>query len=171
VINPGSERAASVTETNRIGVMGTRAAVLSEAYVRALKSINPDLHVFQQACPLLVPLIEENWIHDPLTNMVLYRYLQAILKQGIDTLVMGCTHYPIIKDAIQRIAGQDVQLVDASIGLIAEIEKSVKLREGAAGSAGEIQIACTDLTPHLEKLMHHLLEPCVPKSVRVVDVG
>ena len=171
VINPGSERAASLTETNRIGIMGTRATVLSEAYVRTLKSINPDLQVFQQACPLLVPLIEENWIHDPLTNMVLYRYLQTILQQRIDVLVLGCTHYPILKASIQKVAGQDVQLVDASIGLIAEIEKSVELRENAAISGGEIQIACTDLTPQLEKFMRQLLEPFVPKSVRVVDVG
>ena len=84
---------------------------------------------------------------------------------------MGCTHYPILKDSIQKIAGQDVQLVDASIGLIAEIEKSVKLREDAASIGGEIQIACTDLTPRLEKLMRRSLEPFVPKSVRVVDVG
>jgi glutamate racemase len=171
VINPGSKRAASLTETNRIGIIGTRATVLSEAYVRTLKSINPDLQVFQQACPLLVPLIEENWIHDPLTNMVLYRYLQTILQEGIDVLVMGCTHYPILKDSIQKITGQDVQLVDASMGLIAEIEQSVELREGAASSGGEIQIACTDLTPQLEKLMHQLLEPFVPNSVRVVEVG
>jgi len=151
VINPGSERAASLTETNRIGIMGTRATVLSEAYVRTLKSINPDLQVFQQACPLLVPLIEENWIHDPLTNMVLYRYLQTILQQRIDVLVLGCTHYPILKASIQEAAGQDVQLVDVSIGLIAEIEKSVKLREGAASSGGEIQIACTDLNSPIGK--------------------
>ena len=96
VINPGSERAASLTETNRIGIMGTRATVLSEAYVRTLKSINPDLQVFQQACPLLVPLIEENWIHDPQTWFSTAT-LQTIQQQRIDVLVSGCTRYPILK--------------------------------------------------------------------------
>jgi glutamate racemase len=171
VIIPGAQRAAAVTKTGRIGIMGTRATVNSEAYVKTLKAINPDLQVFQQECPLLVPLIEENWIHDPLTNMVLYRYLQAVLKQQIDVLVMGCTHYPILKDAIQRVVGPDVQLVDASIALVAEIEKTVALRESAASSGGEINFACTDLTPHLEKLAHKILEPFAPKSIRVVTVS
>jgi glutamate racemase len=167
VIQPGAQRSAALTKTGRIGIMGTRATVLSEAYVRTLKNINPDLQAFQQACPLLVPLIEENWIHDPLTNMVLYRYLQSLLKQQIDVLVMGCTHYPILKDAIQKVVGNDVQLVEASPGLITEMENSIDLKKSGEG---EIHFTCTDLTPHLENLTHQLLTPLAPKSIRVVNL-
>lgn len=138
VINPGSERAASLTETNRLGIMGTRATVLSEAHVRTLKSINPDLQFFNKPA---------HWIHDPLTNMVLYRYLQTILQQGIDVLVMGCTHYPILKDSIQKIAGQDVQLVDASIDLTAQIEKSVNSKKAPPALAEKFRLPAPILLP------------------------
>lgn len=169
VIQPGSKTAASLTQNGRIGVMGTRATVLSEAYVHALKQIRSSLHVYQQPCPLLVPLIEENWVFDPLTNMVLYRYLQSLLKEKIDVLVMGCTHYPILRNAIQKVVTPAVQLVDAGPGLIEQLESSMTLSQDAAN--GEIHIVCTDLTPHLEKLMHQLVDPLKPKSIRLVDVG
>lgn len=169
VIEPGSQTAVEKSASGRIGIMGTRATVMSEAYVKTIKKLNPEFQVFQQACPLLVPLIEENWVFDPLTNMVLYRYLQSLLQERIDVLVMGCTHYPILRESIQKVAGPNVQLVDAASGLIQILEASMTLSTDA--SRGEIQVFCTDLTPHLEKLMQTLLHPLEPKSVRLVDVG
>ena len=182
VIQPGSETAASLTKNGRIGIMGTRATVNSEAYVRLLKGLNSELKITQQACPLLVPLIEENWIHNPLTNMVLYRYLQSILKESVDVLVMGCTHYPILKPAIQKVVGPEIQLVDASIGLVKELAPvilsnpvvqsgPVILSEAKDLSAkGEIKIACTDLTPHLKTLITQILTPFEPKSIEIVHL-
>jgi len=169
VIEPGSQTAISQTQNGRIGIMGTRATVMSEAYVKTIKKLNSDVQVYQQACPLLVPLIEENWIFDPLTNMVLYRYLQSILRENIDVLVMGCTHYPILREAIQKVVGPGVQLVDAASGLIKILESSLSLSSDV--SRGETHVACTDLTPHLEKLMHQLVDPLKPKTIRLVDIA
>lgn len=168
VIEPGSQTAVARTKSGRIGIMGTRATVMSEAYVKTIKKLNAETQVYQQACPLLVPLIEENWVFDPLTNMVLYRYLQSLLKENIDVLVMGCTHYPILREAIQKVVGPNVELVDAASGLIQILERSMPLATDA--SRGEINVVCTDLTPHLEKLMHQLVDPLKPKSIRLVDV-
>src|SRR4051812_16924405 len=160
VITPGARLAAEATQTGKIGVIGTRATVLSQAYVHAVRAIDPKLEVFQQACPLLVPLIEENWIDDPLTNMVIFRYMSTVMKQPIDTLVLGCTHYPVLKTAIQKVVGNAIQLVDSPMGLIAEFEATFKLSDAKQG--GEIHIVCTDLTSHLESLMTKLLMPLKP---------
>jgi glutamate racemase len=169
VITPGARLARAATKTGNIGVMGTRATVNSEAYVKAIKSLDSNLQVFQQACPLLVPLIEENWVDDPLTNMVIYRYLQSILKHPIDTLVLGCTHYPILKDAIKKVAGNSIELIDSPAGIVADLDLKMKL--SAESGRGEIHVVCTDLTAHLEQLMAKLLSPIIPKSVRLVDLG
>lgn len=168
VIQPGSLAALERTKNGRIGVMGTRATVLSQAYVHALQALRPEVEVFQQACPLLVPLIEENWIHDPLTNMVLYRYLQSLLKESIDVLIMGCTHYPILKEAIARVTGPNVTLVDASMKLAEDLKG---LDAASSTGSGEIHIACTDLTPHLENLIKQLLSPLNVTSLRLVNVS
>lgn len=169
VIMPGARRAAKLTQTGRIGVIGTRATILSNAYVQAAHSFNTDIEVYQQSCPLLVPLIEENWIDDPLTNMVIYRYLQNLLRHPIDTLILGCTHYPILKSSIERVVGPSIQLVDSAAGLIDELETGFTLRTDKG--QGAIHIACTDLTAHLEQLMAKLLSPLSPKSIRLVDLG
>jgi glutamate racemase len=169
VITPGAKLAAQATKTKKIGVLGTRATVLSQAYVHAIQKIDPSIEVQQQACPLLVPLVEENWIDDPLTNMVIYRYLQDLLKQPIDTLVLGCTHYPVLKNAFQKVVGSSVELIDSPLGIIAELERDFKL--SVEKDCGEIHVVATDLTTHLEQLIASLILPLKPKSVKLVDLG
>lgn len=171
VIQPGAKAAVEATRTGQIGVMGTRATVLSEAYPRAVQALRADVHVAQQACPLLVPLIEEGWTDDPLTNMVIFRYIQNLTRQTttpLDTLILGCTHYPVLKPAIQNVAGPDIQLVDSTGGLIAEMEERLQLAR--TPSDGGIRLVCTDLTRHLENLMTRLLAPLLPGSIEVVDL-
>jgi glutamate racemase len=114
VIAPGAQAAATATRNGHIGVIGTRATIKSGAYERALLELNGELQVSARACPLLVPLIEEGWLQSEVTDKVLMQYLEPLLADGIDTLVLGCTHYPLLRPAIGRLLGDAVTLVDAA---------------------------------------------------------
>ncbi|MGH8047879.1 MAG: glutamate racemase, partial [Chthoniobacterales bacterium] len=114
VIDPGAAAAVRASKSGRIGVIGTRATIGSRAYEQAIHELSPDAKVFAEACPLLVPLIEEGWFDDEVTDRILHRYLDPLLGEGIDTLVLGCTHYPLLRDAIGRVAGESVMLVDSA---------------------------------------------------------
>jgi glutamate racemase len=113
VIEPGARKAAAVSR-GRVGVIATEATVRSDAYPRALRALRPELEILSQACPLFVPLVEEGWHDDPVTEEVAGRYLRPLLDAGIDTLVLGCTHYPLLVPVLQRVAGPDVTLVDSA---------------------------------------------------------
>jgi len=114
VLEPGALAAVKATRSGKIGVIGTRATIGSDAYGKAIRRLSPEVEVIAESCPLLVPLIEEGMLEDSVTDAVLHRYLDPMLREGIDTLVLGCTHYPLLKPAIQRICGEGVTLVDSA---------------------------------------------------------
>ena len=114
VIEPGAQRALEVTRNGRVGVIGTEGTVRSGAYERALRAVRDDIMVFAAACPLFVPLAEEGWASHEIARLAAREYLAPLLDQGIDTLVLGCTHYPLLKQTLQEVAGSDVQLVDSA---------------------------------------------------------
>lgn len=148
VINPGAAAAAAATKSGRIGVIGTRATVSSGAYVKAIHAIDPKVRVFSEACPLLVPLIEEAMFEDPITDQVLERYLAPLLAQDIDTLVLGCTHYPLAREAIARAAGPGVKLVDSAENCALAVMKLLGERQLGApdDQLGRLDVALTDST-------------------------
>ncbi|HYL04644.1 MAG TPA: glutamate racemase [Thermoanaerobaculia bacterium] len=113
VIEPGAERAAAAS-SGRVGVIATEATVRSDAYPRALRRLRPELQISSRACPLFVPLVEEGWHDDPITEQVARRYLAPLLAGGIDTLVLGCTHYPLLAPVLAKVAGPAVGLVDSA---------------------------------------------------------
>jgi glutamate racemase len=113
VILPGVRAALERTRTGRIGVIGTSATVRSRAYSNGLLARREGLQIFSQPCPLLVPLVEEGWTNRPVTRQVLREYLRPLLRHRIDTLVLGCTHYPLLKPAIRAVTGR-VALVDSA---------------------------------------------------------
>ncbi len=167
VVEPGARKAVESTKSQRIGVLGTRATVFSEAYPKAIRKLNPSVEVFQQPCPLWVPLVEEGWIDDPVTNLIVFRYANAIAQKKIDTLILGCTHFPVLSATIQRAVGPDVKLVDSSPGLIEDLAKDViKIPQGT----GKLQIYCTDFSPRLEETMRLLLGPLKYDSLEPVDI-
>src|SRR4051812_4127255 len=112
VVEPGARAAARATSGGRIGVIGTAGTVASGAYDRAIRAILPDARVVTKACPLLVPLVEEGWIDHPVTAQVAREYLAPLMDEQIDTLVLGCTHYPLLKDVLCRALGRGVTLID-----------------------------------------------------------
>ena len=123
VIKPGAATAVQATRNGKIGVIGTRATVDSCAYATAIHALNPDLAVFQQACPIFVSMVEEGWVDKDVTHMVVKEYLQPLKGQGVDVLLLGCTHYPLMKQAVAQFMGDDVALVDSGSCCAREMER------------------------------------------------
>jgi len=114
VIEPGAKGAVAATRNNRIGVVGTNATIASGAYEKAIKKINPRIAVFGTACALFVPLVEEGWLAKGVTAEIAASYLAPLRPKKIDTLILGCTHYPLLKEVIQDRVGKGVVLVDSA---------------------------------------------------------
>lgn len=112
VIRPGARAAARETKNGKIGIIGTEGTIASRAYEKAIKKINPDAEIFAYSCPLFVPLVEEGWAGSKVSYLVAEEYLAPLKKAGIDTLVMGCTHYPLLKKVVGDIMGADVTLIN-----------------------------------------------------------
>jgi glutamate racemase len=134
VIEPGARAAVAATRNDRIGVIGTAGTVASGAYRRALLARKPDLEVVQQACPLLVPFVEEGWLVHPATRMVIEEYLVPLRTAGVDVLVLGCTHYPLLKPLLTHVMGQSVRLIDSALETARELARV--LEGGLAAPAG-----------------------------------
>ena len=129
VIGPGTREAVSATRNNRIGVIGTHATVSSGAYEKAIKKISPRYSVFTQACPLFVSLVEEGWAQKDVTKKVTQIYLEPLKERSVDTLILGCTHYPILKTVVKKVMGRSVVLVDSGL----EVAKEAKEILDASG--------------------------------------
>ncbi len=112
VVKPGARAAMHVTENGRIGVIGTEATVGSQIYTRYIKQYNENVTILEKACPLFVPLVEEGLLNDPVTDEIAMRYLSSLIDSGIDTLILGCTHYPLIRSTVGRVMGTGVTLVN-----------------------------------------------------------
>jgi glutamate racemase len=114
VIDAGTRSTVAVKHTKNVGVIGTPATIASNAYERAIHRYNPDIRIVSRACPLFVPLIEEGWLDHQVTRLTAREYLSPMLTDNIDTLVLGCTHYPLIKELLQEVVGNDIRLVDSA---------------------------------------------------------
>ncbi|OGX41616.1 MAG: glutamate racemase [Omnitrophica WOR_2 bacterium RIFCSPHIGHO2_02_FULL_68_15] len=123
VIEPGVQAAVAATRTKRIGVIGTAATVGSGAYERALRRVDPAIRVTSVGCPLFVPLVEEGWTARPVAKAIAAEYLAPLVKAKVDTLILGCTHYPLLKPMLRQVLGPKVQLVDSA----AEVAQHTKV--------------------------------------------
>ncbi len=148
VIDPGAQRAAAVTRSGKVGVIGTAGTVRSSAYTKAIKMINPDIEVITAACPMFVPLAEEGWVDNEVARLTARTYLKELKDCGVDTLVLGCTHYPLLKGVISEVMGDKVRLVDSA--------------EETARTVREILSAQGGLRPLAESGNHHFFVTDVP---------
>ena len=135
VIEAGARAALEVSKNHKIGVIGTSATIASEAYPNVLRKMNPECAIYAHPCPLFVPLVEEGWLDREATKMVVKEYLTPLKMAGIDTLVLGCTHYPLLAGVIGDFLGPDVKLVDSASACAAELESILK-NEGLLRNAG-----------------------------------
>ena len=121
VIEPGVRQAVALTRNKKIGVIGTSSTVSSNAYGKALAEAAPLVELVSKSCPLFVPLAEEGWLTDSITEQVAHRYLDSLVGTGIDVLVLGCTHYPLLRDIIQGVVGEGIAVVDSAYEVAREI--------------------------------------------------
>ena len=126
VVKDSLIKASRITKKNRIGIIGTRATIASCAHENYLKKIDKNIKIYTQACPLIVPLVEENWLNRPEAFKIIREYLKPLKKQGIDTLVLACTHYPLVKSIIQKAIGKKIIIIDPAEEIAKEIELFLK---------------------------------------------
>jgi glutamate racemase len=160
VILPGACAALEKTKNQRIGIIGTSATIRSGAYSKAILARCDTAQVFTRACPLLVPLVEEAWTDHAVTTRVLREYLRPLLKERIDTLVLGCTHYPLLKDAIRKVTNDRVALVDSAESCATYVKErlaSLKLLRTNRRQKGTIQPFVTDEVERFDELAGRFL--------------
>jgi glutamate racemase len=126
VIEPGSRAAARATKSGSVGVIGTQGTVNSRAYEKAIAAAAPDARITARACPLFVPLVEEGWLDTEVTRLVAHEYLDSLHDADVDTLVLGCTHYPLLKAVIGDVIGRKVRLIDSAEETAAETAATLK---------------------------------------------
>ncbi len=146
VIGPGAHEALARSRNGRIGVIGTDSTIRQGAYQHVVKTLAPDTMVTAQACPLFVPLAEEGWVDNEVTEAAARRYLDPLRTRNIDTLILGCTHYPLLKGVIATVMGPDVQLIDSAEATAREVKALLHARglERASGEPGKHAFMVTD---------------------------
>src|SRR5436309_4799435 len=168
VIEPGARAAATRTRSGKVGVIATDATIASGAYTRALRAAVPDLELFTRPCPLLVPLAEEGWLDGPIPRAVCETYLTTLRRSGIDTLVLGCTHYPLLKPVIAEVMGEAVALVDSA----EETARAVAAELAAHGLArrdgtGSSSFFVTDVPDRFIRIGRPFLGTRLESAVRI----
>ncbi|NLL78577.1 MAG: glutamate racemase [Clostridiales bacterium] len=123
VVKPGAKVASEATRNGKIGVIGTEGTIASQIYARYIKELKPQVNVIGKACPLFVPLVEEGLLKDPVTDEIAKRYLSELIDIDIDTLILGCTHYPLIRSTVGRVMGERVTLVNPAYETARELKE------------------------------------------------
>jgi glutamate racemase len=168
VVEPGARAAVSASSSRRIGVIGTEGTVESRCYDRAIHAIDPSAIIISRACPLLVPLAEVGWLDHAVTDLTLKTYLEPMLADSIDTLVLACTHYPVLKPAVcraldQMAPGNTINLVDSAEVVTADLAETLDSHEGQ----GERSFYVTDLATRFFSVAHTFWPGNLPRVVHV----
>ena len=171
VIEPGARAAVAATKTGSIGVIGTAGTIASGAYERAIKTLRPDARVHAQACPLFVPLVEEGWFDHAAAELIAREYLEPLRQAGVDVLVLGCTHYPLLKALLARVMGPGVALVDSAEETAKAVATELETRGLlATGGSHNHEFVVSDDEPHFRKVGARFLGEKL-KKVEVVPLG
>ena len=169
VIFPGVEAAVKASKSKRIGVIGTSATINSDAYSQKIKQIDPSIQVFGQPCPLLVSLVEEGWIEDEITRMTIRKYLEPLLNHNIDAIILGCTHYPVLKEVISQEIGDQIKLIDSGKETAKKV-KSILLEmnlKREADSGGEVKFFVSDIPSKFDEIGTRFLGQPLVNAQRV----
>lgn len=174
VINAGARTAVQSTRNGKIGVIGTEGTIGSGIYTRVMKQLKPDIQVTGKPCPLFVPLVEEGLLHDSVTDEIASRYLSVLKGKYIDTLVLGCTHYPLLRSTLRRLMGEDVVLVNPAYETAIELKQLLEERglerDGAEPLQGEkYQFFVSDLAEKFTSFATSIL-PNEVKETRKIDI-
>lgn len=175
VIQPGAQAGARATRSGRIGILATAGTVASGAYERAIRSENDTTSVFAQAAPLLVPLAEEGWVTGEVPTLAARRYLQPLAEADVDTIVLGCTHYPLLSGTIHDVAaellGHDLAIVDSAEATAATLAEALRPDLAPAGPPGSLRILVTDLPGQFGAAASRFLgKPLEGLDIRAIDL-
>ncbi|MEW6684761.1 MAG: glutamate racemase [Candidatus Edwardsbacteria bacterium] len=173
VIEPGAKAAVSRTKKKRIGVIGTLGTIASGVYEKNIRELIPEVLVIGQACPLFVPLVEEGWINKQATRLITEEYLTPLRQAGIDTLVLGCTHYPLLKGVIQNVIGEEVSLVDSAFETALAIKEMLTNRSLLRESTDEPEhtFFVSDLPLKFLEMGERFLGRVLPNCLKVTVEG
>ena len=170
VIEPGAQAAVGSSKTGRVGVIGTNATIQSGAYYEAIKRIDPQIEVFQQACPIFVSMVEEGWVDKEVTRLAAREYLEPLKEKDIDVLLLGCTHYPMLRKVISEYMGPGVKLVDCGSSCAEEIERTLSgldLNNPSANN-GSRKYFVTDMPERFKQLGEQFLGLEI-NNIEIVD--
>jgi glutamate racemase len=166
VVLPGSRAAARRTAVRKVGVIGTAATIRAGAYTRAIQSFDPTIKVYGKACPLFVPLVEEGLLDHEITRHAVQYYLAEVLDTGVDCIILGCTHYPLLMQTIQEMVGTRTHLLDSALWTAREVFDILKSLDGLSathdGGFAASRFLVTDMTPRFKELASLFLGAEVP---------
>ncbi len=170
VVEPGARSAVEATRSGNIGVIGTEGTILNGAYQRALEALRPGLTIHVVPCPLFVSLAEEGWTKGAVPELVAREYLAPLLEAQVDTLILGCTHYPLLRPVIRQVMGDEVQLVDSAPATARAVEAVLKDRgKQAQAGLGQVQYVATDHPDRFRRVGSKFLQKEID-DVEVVDL-
>jgi len=169
VVKPGARVAATSTTNKKIGVIATESTIQSGLYKDYICAIDPDINVIGKACPLFVPLVEEGWREDPVTDEVARRYLNDLKEKDIDSLILGCTHYPLLSTTIGRVMGEKVRLVNPAYETACELERLLKERDLENRSKKEKEFPYRFFVSDAAKKFTQFANSILPYDVRMTQ--
>lgn len=168
VIEPGARAAVKASRNGKIGVIGTEATIASGAYTRAIQRLSPRAEIYTRACPLLVPLAEEGWTDNAVAEMTVAHYLESLKQSGIDTLLLGCTHYPLLREMFAKILGARVKIVDSATATAADVRDRLRrLKLARKAGAGSQSFFVTETPDRFVRVGRRFLGPQVESAVRI----
>jgi glutamate racemase len=168
VIEPGARAAVKASRIGKIGVIGTEATIASGAYTRSIQNLNSRAEIYTRACPLLVPLVEEGWTDNEIAERTVTHYLESLKASGIDTLLLGCTHYPLLRAMFERVLGPRVKIVDSAIATAAAVrEKLAALKLARRSGGGAQSFFVTETPDRFVRVGRRFIGPRVESAVRI----
>jgi glutamate racemase len=168
VVEPGAEAAVAQTQSGRVGVIATEATISSGSYTRALRRLRSDLEIYTRPCPLFVPLAEEGWVDNAVAKATTRVYLETLRRSGIDALILGCTHYPLLRAAISQVMGDGVALVDSGRATASRVRQELESRHLLRGQGrGSVSFFVTDTPERFVRVGARFLGARVDSAVRI----
>ncbi|HVA78221.1 MAG TPA: glutamate racemase [Candidatus Binataceae bacterium] len=168
VIEPGARAAVRASRSGKIGVIGTEATIASGAYTRTIQRLRPDAEIYTRACPLLVPLAEEGWVDNEIAERTVAYYLESLKRSGIDTLLLGCTHYPLLLGIFERVLGRGVRVVDSASATAEAVRAQLAALGLARGrGAGRQSFFVTESPDRFIRVGRGFFGPEVESAVRI----
>ncbi len=169
VIEPGAIGAVNSTKTKKVGVVGTAGTIRSKAYINAIKSLDSEIEVIDIACPLFVPIVEEGWSNTEIARLTVEKYLEPLKKAGVDTLVLGCTHYPLLSETISKYLGGEVTLINPAEGTATQVKNELIKSDSVCqfGCDGKLDFYVSDFGQKFKEMGSRFLNRDIGKAERI----